>query len=490
MENKVVTYQTEDGTIEINTHLENDTICLSQRHLFMKNIFWKILFFGIPLIVATGCQTSTPIEKIIFPTEEFNIRSTSDTTIFGEQGTRIFIGSQSFQLPNGDIVKDSIQIQLKEFYKKSDIILADLSTESDGKILETGGMLYIKAYANGEELSVRPDKRIVVHFPREKYSPKKMNLFYADSNTSTDSSVNNWDVDTINLVKRTLKLGSFGWWYPAVNDSTGYNFTPKDFADTGYYWNPLDFHVKSYIFSDETIREIERTKNINNYLHFESWNDYGVECDMYVSTKGYIHSPKITTKISYKAKQEILTFLESLPQLEPGKNKYDEIIQRRGLLFITPGNIVPLYQTDEQYLKSFDKKYSKFEKSPIKNVDAAELEFYIFSISKLGWINCDRFLKFEEKIDLMVNIDASPDLKLKLSFSEFDGFLKPTIIDGKYLFRQVPVGENSTLVGINTTDNELTVAIKEITISNQPIEELLFAKTTLGELRLKLESLK
>ena len=448
----------------------------------MKKIYLKIITIGILIIGITSCQSEKPIEKIEFQIEEFTINSDSDTTLFGEQGTRLFIGSETFQFSNGELVTDSIKVQLKEFYKKSDIILAELSTESNGELLETGGMVNIKAFINDNEIEIRPAKRIVVHFPKERYTNKKMNLFYADD-TSTDSFATNWNIDTINLIKRTLKLGSFGWWLPSKTDSTDYDFTPKNFVDTGYYWNPLDFYVKSYNFSDKTIIEIERTKNINNYPEFDSWNDYGVECEMNISKKGFIKSPKIVTNISSRAKKEILKFLGDLPQLESGKNKHGEIIERRGLIFIEPGNIVPLYETDEEYVKSFDEKYSKYENSPIKNMDDAEFNYYIFSVGKLGWINCDRFIEFEEKVDLLVNMNASPDIKLKMVFNEIDGVLKPKIKEGKYIFNQVPVGQKATIIGIKNTDNQLLAAIKEITINEKPIKDLKYSEITLRELR-------
>lgn len=454
----------------------------------MNKTYWKILTIGILIIGIISCQPDRPIEKIEFPIEEFVIKSNSDTTLFGKQGTRIFIGSETFQFPDGELVTDSIKIQLKEFYKKSDIILAELSTESNGNILETGGMVNVKAFADGKEIEIRPEKRIVVHFPKERYTYKKMNLFYADE-TSTDTSVLNWNVDTINLIKRTLKLGSFGWWHPSHNDSSGYDFIPKNFVDTGYYWNPLDFYVKSYDFSDKAIREIERTKNINTYPEFDYWNNYGVECEMYISKDGFIKSPKIVTNLSGRTKKEILKFLKNLPQLESGKNKYGEIIERRGLLFIVPGDVVPLYETDEEYVKSFDEKYSKFENTPIRNMDEAEINFYIFSVGKLGWINCDRFIEFEEKVDLLVNMKESPDIKLKLVFNEIDGVLKPQFKDGKYLFKQVPIGQKATIVGIKNTDNELLAVIEEITINQSPIEDLKFSEITLGELRNKLDEI-
>jgi hypothetical protein len=116
-------------------------------------------------------------------------------------------------------------------------------------------------------------------------------------------------------------------------------------------------------------------------------------------------------------------------------------------------------------------------------------DYYIFSVGKLGWINCDRFIEFEEKVDLLVNIEESSDMKLKLVFSEIDGVLKPQFKDGKYLFKQVPVGQKATIVGIKNTDNELLAVIEEITISESPIGNLKFSEITLGELRNKLDEI-
>lgn len=467
--------------------LSNQLFLIQYKPYEMKTVTLKLLFFVLIITGLLCCQPPKTVEPISFPSKTFVINSARDTTLFGTQGTRIFIGANTFQFSNGQTVLDSITIELKEFYKKSDIILAELSTKSNGQLLETGGMLHINALANNEALNIRPNKKITVHFPKAPNNYKKMDLFYADAN-STDTSVSNWTIDTVDLVKRTLKLASFGWWSPAHDDSTEYRFRPKNFIDTGYYWNPLDFYVKSYTFTEATLREIETIRNVNNYPDFGSWNDYGVECEMFISMTGFITAPKIKTKLSRKAKQEILSFLNSLPQLEAGKNKYGETIVRRGLLFITP-DITPLYKSDKAYLQSFDQKYAQFEQEPIQNMDDAEMNYYIFSVGKLGWINCDRFIEFEEKVDLLVDLQEQPQLKLKMVFNTINGVLKPQVKDGKYLFRQVPLGQKATIVGIDNNGSKLLAAIKPITINKEPIKSLNFSTITLAELRTQLETL-
>lgn len=111
--------------------------------LEMKQNHWAIaaVFLLSMAFAACGAEKTSfgELEKILVPTKEFAIKANADTTVFGPQGTRIFIEKETFQFADGTPVTDSIQISLQEFYKKSDILLADLSTESNGKLLETGG---------------------------------------------------------------------------------------------------------------------------------------------------------------------------------------------------------------------------------------------------------------------------------------------------------------------------------------------------------------
>jgi len=453
----------------------------------MKQSFWSLIVLST-LIACSGNKSGDVLSQddIQFPVSNFTINPNKDTTIFGEQGTRIFIGSGTFQYKDGRPAVDSIRIELKEFYEMADIVLADLNTRSDEKILETAGMIHIDVYSNTEKLEIKPGKQIVVHFPRNGYN--EMNLFYADE-TATDSSVSNWKVDTVSLVKKTVKLGSYGWWYPGGDDSTSYDFIPKDFVDTGYYWNPIDFYVNAYDFSDATKKEIGSNMNKNDYPKFESWNDFGIECEMHISTEGYITNPKVNSNVSKATKQEIITFLKKLPQLEPGVNKNGEIIERRGLMFIQSGAIVPLYQTDEEYLKSFNDKYAVYENTAIQNVDDAELDYYIFSVSKLGWINCDRFIEMEQTLDMIVDIPFDPGTNFKMVFSDIDGVLKADVVNNQYVFKKVPKDRYVTLIGMKEENGKLLTAFKKLPITNQPVVEWTFEETTLSKLREQLNAL-
>jgi hypothetical protein len=301
--------------------------------------------------------------------------------------------------------------------------------------------------------------------------------------------VNNWNESTDRLVKNSLKLGSYGWWQKGPDDSTGYDFIPNNYVETEYSWNPIDFHVGSYAFTNGAMKEIETTINTNDYPNFDSWNDFGIECEMTISIDGYIKEPIIKTKISKRTKKEIYAFLNNLPQLEPGRNKNNKIIIRRGLMFIQGGKIVSMYKTDEQYINSFDNKYAKYEDTPIKSIEDAELNYYIFRVSKLGWINCDRFYEANETINMMADIPVNNNTKIKMVFRNIDGVLPATIVEGKYLFANIPKGDNITIIGINNNGETLLTAFHDVKTSEMPLSALTFQETTMQALKTKLEGI-
>lgn len=447
----------------------------------MKQTLWILNIISLTTILSTGCgadkenkDVSIP-EKIEFPTVAYTISSSADTTLFGPQGTRIFIGSETFQFEDGRPATDSITIELKEFYNKEDIILADLATISGDRLLETGGMIYIDASSNGEKLEINKNERIVVHFPKEQNDYRSMNLFFADE-TATDSSVQNWTVDTIDLVKTTVTLSSYGYTWLSHDDSTDFEYIPKNYVDTGYYWSPLDFHVNQFDFSKQAMEEI------SNYTD-------RLEIDFVLTKKGKITKSKVNANVTSVTNKEIIKFMNTLPEFEPCKDKNGVISNLDGHITIAGGNIIPIYKSDSKYITSFNSKYSKFENSPIKNMNDAELSYYMFSVSKLGWINCDRFIDTEETIDLLAQTPVNPGTKLKMVFSDIDGVLIAVVNDGKYTFSKVPVGRQVTIIGIKNDNGQFSTAFKEITISDKPLDVLTFEETTLANLREKLEKI-
>ncbi len=119
----------------------------------------------------------------------------------------------------------------------------------------------------------------------------------------------------------------------------------------------------------------------------------------------------------------------------------------------------------------------------------AEMSYYIFSVAKLGWINCDIFVESEEKIDLLAEMPVSPNTQLKMVFRDINGVLKPIIKEDKYVFAQVPKGKQATIVGMRRENGRLLAAFKPLTIGEESIRDLKFSEITLNELKEKLDNI-
>lgn len=108
----------------------------------------------------------------------FSIAAHSNIDIKGKEGTEVYIDRQDLVYEDGQAVHEPIQVELKEFYTPSDILLAELHTMEGDKVLETGGMLNLKITANGKALGLRSGKTAKIKMPAKSAKTKKgMHLY-------------------------------------------------------------------------------------------------------------------------------------------------------------------------------------------------------------------------------------------------------------------------------------------------------------------------
>jgi hypothetical protein len=81
-------------------------------------------------------------------------------------------------LPNGEKPAGNVSLTVREAISTADILSQDLNSVSDGKMLETRGMVYIAANSGGQQLSVAAASPISVTIPSEGAGASDMKLFY------------------------------------------------------------------------------------------------------------------------------------------------------------------------------------------------------------------------------------------------------------------------------------------------------------------------
>ena len=119
--------------------------------------------------------------------QTFEINPAKDTLLKGKQGTFLKIPANAFSLPP-NCNAQKITIRLKEAYKTSDMLMQNLSTTSNGEILETRGMTYLDAQCGNTTLGLAPNMKITHIMPIK--SPVSDMKFFSGEFPNSDSTIN------------------------------------------------------------------------------------------------------------------------------------------------------------------------------------------------------------------------------------------------------------------------------------------------------------
>jgi hypothetical protein len=444
---------------------------------------FNCLLVLIIVVIFTACRTNDTnsfLQTLSVKTDTLKIDNTKDTLLFGSKGTAIFFEKESFILPDGSQPKGSITLQLKECYQLSDIVRENLTTTSNDKLLETRGMIYIKAFADNQELKLKNDKKFIIHFPKEPIDKnKQMNLFY--SNTSSNGT-QNWDIDTTSLLKPSAKIESWSETYE--------NGVDIDTAKNASFWNFQDTTKKDIFTFFDSLFDNSKIKNINPlvgksiiYSFIKSNN--GTLKNMSIYEAKYDTASNKYVKVSSNVDSYFRDFINSMPPLKPEK--------ANGVPANAPGEIrvkvdfLPDYKKNSNYNLAFQKKYTSFKNNSIKTMDDLELNYYIFSASKLGWINCDYFWNTnDEKIDYLVKVNPESKTNIKLIFKQARSIMTGTLVGDKYVFKNIPLNQEVKLVAISYKNNQPLLAVTETKINRQEFNNLIYKEFSVTELERQL----
>jgi mono/diheme cytochrome c family protein len=156
------------------TTVQNSTY--SFKRTDMKNKISRTIFLALLSVTLFECNndnvTNTvklyandPFKNTIVHSQPFDIDAKQDNVIEGEKGTIIVCPKGCFKNSKGEIIEENIKIELSEAFSLHDMLLSNLTTTSDGKLLETDGMIYFNASANGEQLTINKDIPIHIEIP-------------------------------------------------------------------------------------------------------------------------------------------------------------------------------------------------------------------------------------------------------------------------------------------------------------------------------------
>lgn len=384
----------------------------------------------------------------------FTINNTKDTTIICVQKTKITIRANSFIISNSKTAATGkIKISVKEYYSISDILLGRLSTTSNGKLLETGGMLEMNAFSNNEKCELKSDKAIEIGFPR-KEEKEGMQLFSG----SWKNNQINWEVD-----QNSNNLNQV---YTKVDEA------PVFPGGINKFYRLLSSRI-----------HLEGNEEVSGKVH----------ASFVVDREGNVTNIKIVKGLTKKINQAVIKAFNNIPKFIPGKVNDIPVNTTYSLPITIQSSNDELDDTGGRLSSTYiDKKQrTDYTEETIKEEEISTIGYYFFSSFKLGIINCDRFYNLNPNaaVNFAVNFENGGETFVSIVFHDMKSIISINTNSKNAVFKTIPKGKKITIVAIKYFNSKPFIGIKETTTSAIAEKNLAFQPITLQGIKSEMEKL-
>lgn len=359
-------------------------------------------------------------KQLSTPAQEFKIKGDQDTILTLEQGTLVMVSAKAFGERN-------FTLKITEIYKKSDMVLANLGTTSNGKILESGGMLNFEAFdKQGRPLQMQVGVEITAFMPNNGEPRTDMNFFEGQH----DPTINSISWAERHGAMRRMNPSRFYWpiliGCGSTCDFWCRTFGKKDFAGPRNV-APKRSEIKKY---NQEVLECLQTDGrkvwdpINS--SYASWTEMKEKYN--VSTWEQLRDTMVT-------------------------------IQNQSM--------------EERMAKG--------------TASTADMGYYVASVSQMGWINCDAFSNYAQDriITMQTPVESDNETDGQLIFTRQNSIMKANRAGRKLSFSAIASGIVAWFVSIRFRDGKIFLAMKEVKTS-EDLGDVEFKEVTVQELKAKL----
>jgi hypothetical protein len=346
----------------------------------------------------------------------FTFRNNEGLAIRLDNDVLINIEANSFQARE----TDKIELRVTSYMDKVDFILADLHSKAGDSLLESAGMFKIEAIVNSKPNKLKQGKTIDIKIPN-KTNKNDFQLFEGQIDPHQTNIHNNidWVVNVISDTK-FIEYGSF----------------------------KIDGEKKEYFINYSPIR---RHHSYHKSKHFKIPQSQiesalqkqltPVKFDIKLKiTNGKIESQTIEVLEGTLVKGISNKLFRVLKKSEWRKKKDSHTI----VLKFNYGRTIQI------------QSYSQPINVANINIDSAALDLVLLKVTKLGWINCDRFYQSKNKEDISISTDK--EASVKIIFSNFNGIINGNLVGNTFQFGQIPIDEPFHVLAFKEVENEVLIA--------------------------------
>ncbi len=434
----------------------------------------------------------------------FCIDPARDTVLRCKKGTVVYVKANSFKI-NKRCKSQCVILKIKEDFLKSEMIIDNLSTTSDGRILESQGMLSTQANdCNGKKLQLLKDKDLVIFMPTNKIVP---NTGIFRGNRTPHDSIMNWTANNSSVLQNfTLKqLHLCAEFIPCAGvfdviqcDCKFFSCRIKrlDNCINGIFkkCERYNNHIfrKNLIMCKlrkellETSQQTDPEKKVKVNAKIK-----GIQTDIAALHKKYPNCKQMREAPSYS--------YEPIPE---ECEKLNELYEKYG---VSNFNAL-IYALNKELMDSFGVKTIEELKDTVKRKDLENVElsymnktisfedyqYYVYNSSRLGWSNVDAFAEFpkDSLVNFRVKLKAARNVDCKIVFKKNRSILPPSdATEGHdFAFNSIPKGEAVWIIALKYEDGKPFLSMVDTTIDNNIID-FVFKELTLDELREQLRIL-
>lgn len=301
-------------------------------------------------------------DKLNFEAEfiqRFQVPADSLVEIVGEMGTVVRFNPKDLQTSSHTSFKgDSLTIELIELITKQDLLLANAQTISNEKWLISGGVFKIDIKSNRNRLLLKEGKTINVKFPKST-EEDGMQIFYGKRDKK---GYLNWRVSNIKLDEEM--------YYTIFYRDTSL----IDYELTRRYGGVITY--KDVLITD-TLGYLKHRNIVEKFPKMKEIKTDKDTLRVYDATFYNLYEDSLTDSLGYT---EVL----EKKYISISKNQAEKIIKESN-------SSLEKYRLEQEAFKVFDKAANSFYKS--------------IELSKLGWINIDKFAAEEEIVNIKINFN-------------------------------------------------------------------------------------
>ncbi|WP_346881970.1 hypothetical protein [uncultured Algibacter sp.] len=296
--------------------------------------------------------------------QNYQVAVDSIVEIVGVKGTLVRFNPKDLEMLSGATFSgDSLSVEVIELTTKQELLFANAQTVSHGKWLISGGVFKIDIKSNGKSLLLKDGKTIDVKFPK-KTDEKEMQLFYGERN----------NLNRMNWTESKIK-----------------------FLDEEKYY--------TIFYRDTSVIDKILTKR------------YGVDCFkevILIDSLGYLTLNDIKAKYpeikSFENQKDTLRILKRFVYEEIHEDYIEDDVGLRK----TDSTRIELVKREDfnkvwQWSENIDDLDVISEKVAETYVNYTNQFYKSVKISKLGWINIDKYSKEDNMSNVKFNFNIKTD---------------------------------------------------------------------------------